>query len=129
MPCLPEEEWQLVPAPEHPVTPTKPTRNDEASHADPDAEVLETESDREQDLGAKKRRPPRHVLKYVVVKRWVTGERAEMDKDLIQSELDAEMRFDGALRTAKVFWPQNTSNRHGVLEARGRSCGQTRHQI
>jgi hypothetical protein len=73
MPCLPEEEFAQGPKPEHPVTPTKPTLNDGASHADPDAKGRKTESDREEDLGAKKRKPPRHVLKYVVVKRWVTG--------------------------------------------------------
>ena len=43
-------------------------------------------------MGAKKRRPPRHVLQYVVVKRWVTGDRAEMDEDQIRSELETEMR-------------------------------------
>jgi hypothetical protein len=43
MPCRPEEEWQLDPAPEYPVTPTEPTRNAGASHADPDAEGLETD--------------------------------------------------------------------------------------
>ncbi len=92
MPCRPEEEFAQGPEPEHPVTPTKPTCNAGASHADPDAEGRETESDWEEDLGAKKRRPPRHVLKYVVVKRWVTGDRAEMDEDAIRSELETEMR-------------------------------------
>ncbi len=69
--------------PEHPVTPPKPIRNDGASHANPDAEGQEPESDREEDLGATKTRRTRHVLQYVVVKRWVTGERAEMDEDAI----------------------------------------------
>jgi hypothetical protein len=92
MPCRPWEDEQLDPAPEHPVTPTKPTRNDGASHAYPDAEGRKTESDREEDLVVKKIRQPRHVLKYVVVKRWVTGERAKMDEDQIRSELEAEMR-------------------------------------
>ena len=62
MPCRPEEESVQDPEPEHPVTPTKPTRNDGASHADPDAEGLETESDGEEDLGATKIRRARHVL-------------------------------------------------------------------
>jgi hypothetical protein len=31
-------------------------------------------------------------LKYVVVKRWVTGERVKQDEDAIRSELEAEMR-------------------------------------
>ncbi len=109
---------------------TKPTGNDGASHAGPNAEVPETESEREEELGAKKIRQPRHFLKYVVVKRWITGERAEMDEDRIRSELEAEMRaFDGAPRTANVFWPQNTSNRHRVLEARAQPHGEMRHPI
>ena len=87
MPCRPEEEFAQGPEPEHPVTPTKPTRNARASHADPDAEGREPESDREQDLGAKKIRPPRHVLKYVVVKRWVTGDRAYMDEEQFEVNL------------------------------------------
>ncbi len=79
MPWRTEDEFGQGPEPEHPVTPSKPTRNDGASHADPDAEGWETESEREEDLGAKMIRPPHHVSKCVVVKRWVTGERAEMD--------------------------------------------------
>ena len=42
--------------------------------------------------GATKIRLARHVLQYVVVKRWVTGERAEMDEDAIRSELETQMR-------------------------------------
>ncbi len=91
LPCRPWEEEQLDPAPEHPVTPTKPTRNDGATHADPDAEVPDTETDREEDLGAKPIRLPRQVLKYVAVKRWITGKRAKVDEDQIRSELEAEM--------------------------------------
>ncbi len=78
--------------PEHPVTPTKPTRNDGASHADPDAKVPETESERDEEFGAKKISQPRHVFAYKVVKRWITGERAKMDEDVIRNEIDAAMR-------------------------------------
>ena len=74
MPCRPWEEDQQDPAPEHQVTPTKASRNDGAGHADPDAEDPATQSDKEEELAPKKRRPPRHVLKYEVVKRWVTGD-------------------------------------------------------
>ncbi len=80
MPCQPEEESAQGPEPEHPVTTTKPTRNDGPSHADPDAEGRENESDGKEDLRATKIRWARHVLQYVVVKRWVTGEKAEMDE-------------------------------------------------
>ena len=62
MPCRPEEESVQDPEPEHPVTPTKPTRNAGASHTDPDAEGRETESDGEEDLGATKIRRALHVL-------------------------------------------------------------------
>jgi hypothetical protein len=43
-------------------------------------------------LGATKIRWARHVLQYVVIKRWVTGERAETDEDAIRSELETQMR-------------------------------------
>ena len=52
-----------------PVTPTKPSRNDGASRADPYAEDPYRLSDEEEGLGATKIRPPRHVLQYEVVKR------------------------------------------------------------
>ena len=91
MPCRPWEKDQQDPAPEHPVTPTKAPCNDLASHDDPDAEGPATQSEEDEELSAKKIRPPRNVLKYVVVPRWVTGERAEKVEDKIQRELDVLM--------------------------------------
>ncbi len=135
MPCRPEEEEQLDPAPEPPVTPTKPTCNAGASHAYPDAKVLENESDREEDLGVKKLRPPRHVLKYVVVKRWVTGERAEMDEDQIHSELEAEMRQLMELSGQRKFPGHRTLDTDRANwklagdRANWRLAGQMQHQI
>ena len=41
-----------------PSTPTKSAGNDGASHADPDAEDPDRGSDEEEELGAKKIRPP-----------------------------------------------------------------------
>jgi hypothetical protein len=79
VPFQPSEREDQDPAPEHPVAPTKPTRNAGASHAGPNAEGPEIELEREEEIGAKKIRQPRHVLKYVIVERWVTGERAGMD--------------------------------------------------
>ena len=78
MPCQPWEEFAQGPEPEHSVTPTKASRNDGASHADPNAELEDPASLSEEgeELGPRKTRPPRHVLQYVVVKRWVTGDRA-----------------------------------------------------
>ncbi len=74
------------------MTPTKPTRNDGVSDADPDAEVQDNESEEEGELASKKKRPLRHVLKYVVVKRWVTGKRSEKDEDRLQHELEDSRR-------------------------------------
>ena len=79
MPCRPEEQFAQGPETEHPVTPTKESRNHGASHADQDAADPDRRSDEEEVLDAKKTRPSRHVLQYEVVKRWVTGERAVQD--------------------------------------------------
>ena len=73
--------------PAHPVTPSKPSRIDGTSRADTYAEDLYRLSDEEEGIGAKKIRPPRHVLKYEVFMCWVTGDRAELDEDVIQTEL------------------------------------------
>ncbi len=53
-------------------------------------------------------RLPRHVLKYMVVKRWVTGERAKMDEERIQSELEAEMRHLMELSRKRKFFGHKT---------------------
>ena len=50
----PWEEPAPVSAPEHPVTPTKPSHNDGASRADPYAADPYRLSDEEEGLGAKK---------------------------------------------------------------------------
>ena len=88
MSCRPWEE----PTPDSelppPSTPTKPAGNDGASHADPDAEDPDRQSDQEEELGATKIRPPRHVLQYEVVKRWVTGEKALQSSATIHAELE-----------------------------------------
>ena len=88
MSYLPWKEPTPVFEPDHPVTPTKPSRNDGASRADPYAEDPYRLSDEEEGLGATKIRPPRHVLKYEVVKRWVTGERAVLSEEQIEAELE-----------------------------------------
>ena len=98
------EEPTPVSEPAHPVTPTRPSRNDGASRANSDAEDQYRQSDEEEGLGAKKFRPPRHVLKYEVVKRWVTGERAELDDDKINSELEDLMREHMELSCQRRFF-------------------------
>ena len=101
MPCRPEEESAQGPEPEHPV---KESRNHGASHADPDEADPDCRSDEEEVLDAKKTRPPRHVLVYEVVKRWVTGDRAVQDIKVINVELDEIMREHMELSGQKKFY-------------------------
>ena len=103
MPCRPEERSAQSPEPPNPAMPTESTGNDGAGHAEPDAE----NSDAESDLDApRKQKRPRTVLAYEVVKRWVTGDRAELDEQEIQAELVVEasssMQVDGTLLSEKV---------------------------
>ena len=88
MPCRPEEEFAQGPESPHPVTPTKSTGNDGAGHADPDAKNSDAESDLE--VPQRRKRPPRTVLSYEVVMRWVTGDRAELTDQEIQAQLEVE---------------------------------------
>ncbi len=73
----------------HPVTPTKSLRNYGAGHDNTDAESSSTEPDdnqgeEEEPVAPKKR--TRVFAQYVLVKSWVTGERAEMDEEDIENE-------------------------------------------
>ena len=110
---MPHRPWE-EPTPESdlppPVTPTKQSRNDGASHADPDAEDPDQQSDQEEELGATKIRPPRHVLQYEVVKRWVTGEKALLDNAAIEAELDEIMREHLELSGQRKFYGFRTLN-------------------
>jgi hypothetical protein len=68
-------------------------------------------------------------LKYVVIKHWVTDERAELNEDQIRSELEAEMRhlielsgqqmFFGykSLPTDRGFWKfrRTHTDRRGII--------------
>ena len=95
MPCRSsEEECQHPDAPD-PVTPTKSLRNYGAQHDNPDAESSSAESDEDQGeeeepVAPKKR--TRVLAQYVPVKRWITGERAEMDDEDIENQLFEEAR-------------------------------------
>ena len=73
------------PEPPNPVMPTESTGNDGAGHAEPDAENTDDESDLE---APQKQKRPHTVLAYEVVKRWVTGDRAELTDQEIQAQLE-----------------------------------------
>ena len=87
MPCRPEEEFAQGPDPPNPAMPTDSTGNAGAGHAEPDAENSDAESDLE---APQKRKRTRTILSYEVVKRWVTGDRAELTEDEIKAELALE---------------------------------------
>ena len=96
------------PEPEIPVTPTKSSRNDGACHDDSDAEDPDNPSGQLRNRGT--------ILAYEIVKRWVTGDRAEEDDVEIQVELENEMRNLMELSRQKTF-PRQTSNRFRILES------------
>ena len=136
MSCRPEEEFaqgpesQTLSETEHSVTPTKESRKHGASHADPDAADPECRSDEEEEFDAKKTRPPRHVLVYEVVKRWVTGERAVQDHKAIEAELDEMMREHLELSGQKKFsWISDSQYRSWRMEVCAHAYKQTRRQI
>jgi hypothetical protein len=84
MPCRPWEEESQIPHAPDPVTPTKSLRNYGARLDNPDAESSSAESEEDQGeeeepVAPKKRK--RVLAQYVLVKRWITGERAEMDDE------------------------------------------------
>ena len=84
------------------MTPTKLTGNDGASHDDLDAKYSESEGDLDKELPQKQKRTST-VLAYEVVKRWVTGERAEKDDAGIQLELENEVHNLMELSRQKQF--------------------------
>ena len=103
MPYRPWEEATPDSEPPNPVSPTEPSRNDGVSRADPYAADPAAQSDEDEGLGAKKIRPPRHVLQYEVVKRWVTGDRAVLTEEQIDAELEDLMRKHMELSGQRKF--------------------------
>ena len=106
MSCRPWEEPTPVSEPERPVTPTNllamtgpvvPIRI-------PKIRIVCL---MKEGLGATKVRPPRHVLKYKVVKRWVTGERAVLSEAQIKAELEELMQEHMELSSQKRFLATN----------------------
>jgi hypothetical protein len=92
MPCRSPEEGQLPDATD-PVTPTKSLCNNGAGHDHANAESSSAESDddegeKEEPVATKK--GTRVLAEYVLVKRWITGERAEMNEEDIENQLLVE---------------------------------------
>jgi hypothetical protein len=78
MPCRSSEEESQLPDAPDPIMPTKSMRNYGARHNNPYAESSSAKSDEaqgeeEEPVAPKKR--TRVLAQYVLVKRWITGER------------------------------------------------------
>jgi hypothetical protein len=82
MPCHScERDMQFIGTPD-PVTPTKRPRNDRAGYDNSDAERSASESNGDEKLTSKKKwQRFRVAAQYFPVKRWITGERAEMPEE------------------------------------------------
>ena len=102
MPCRPEERSAQSPEPPNPAMPTDSNGNAGAGDAEPDAENSESGSDLDEELPQKRKRP-HTVLSYEVVKRWTTGERAELTEDEIKAELAMEATIQMELSGQKKF--------------------------
>jgi hypothetical protein len=102
MPCRSdEEEMQCLDVP-NPVLPTKSLRNYGAGHNNPEAENSSAESDDdegEEEEPVAPKKSTRVLAQYVLVKRWITGERAEMhDEDIkisFSRKLESLCNFPG----------------------------------
>jgi hypothetical protein len=72
---------------EPPCTPPRPTGNGGAGHSESDAQMdSENDSDEDQQDGDKKRKWNGR-REFTLMKRWVTGEKAEMDSEDVEREL------------------------------------------
>jgi hypothetical protein len=100
MNCQSSEEESQLPDASYPVTreltPTKSLRNYGAGHESHDntdaksssAESYDDEGEEEDPVAPKKRTCV--LAQYVLVKRWITGKRAEMDEEDIENQLFEE---------------------------------------
>jgi hypothetical protein len=105
MPCRSSEEESQLPDgliqlrqqwPD-PVTPAKSLRKYGARHDNPDAESFSAESDEDQGDEEEPVAPKngtRVLAQYMLVKRWITGEQAEMDEEDIENQLFEEVDDD-----------------------------------
>ena len=91
MPCHDCEVEMNTPSLDAPRTPTKSTGNDGAG-ADNHNASTESENSSDSDLPPAKQKTRRARLEYVLIKEWVTGEKAAMDDEDIDNEMFNEAR-------------------------------------
>ncbi len=87
MPCNEDdsEESMNAPDPEPPCTPPKSTGNGGAGRVDPDGQMESNDDDSDAQQVAKRKRKWNGKMEWTLMKRWVTGEKAEMDQEDIDS--------------------------------------------
>ena len=86
MPCHECEVEANARSHDPPRTPTKSTGNDGAD-ADNHNDSTESENSSDSDLPQAKQKRRRPNLDYVLIKHWVTGEKAAMDDEDIDNEM------------------------------------------
>jgi hypothetical protein len=107
MSCRPWEESAPDPETPNPVTPTKLPLNARAGQDNQDAEILECQYDSDEPVRKKKKtrtetkKLERHLNVYVSIKRWLTGDRAEMEKEEMMFDVAEEARKEMLLSGLK----------------------------
>ncbi len=89
MPCRSDEEEAQITELPHPVAPTKLPGNDGGGHDISDAEILVTQPNEEEESLPKKKRKCVLAM-YDIVKRWVTGDRAD-SAEQPEEDIDREI--------------------------------------
>jgi hypothetical protein len=108
MPHRPWEESAQDPETPNPVTPTKPQRNAGASHDNPDAQNSTCQYDSNEPPSKKKRtrketkKQERHLILYMTIELWRTGERAETNEKQIWFDIIETARGIAARRIQNI---------------------------
>ena len=76
-----------APDPDPPCTPTKQTGNGGAGRVDPDGQMNSESDDSDEPQSAMSKRKWNGREAWTMMKRWVTGEKAEMEPEDIEREL------------------------------------------
>ena len=87
MPCNEDEESMNASDPEPPCTPPKSTGNGGAGRVEPDGQMESDDDDSDAQQVAKPKRKWNGKMEWTLMKRWVTGEKADMDQEDIEREL------------------------------------------
>jgi hypothetical protein len=116
MSCRPWEEFAPDPETPNPVTPTKPPHNAGAGQDNPDAEISECQYDSDESFRKKKKmlvetkKRERHLIVYVPIMRWLTGDRAEIEEEEMMFDVAGEARKEMLLSgSIKPIHPKPTN--------------------